>query len=85
MCADVNGCYSVCVDCTFVNTSYAETAGVQRPAFYFTNASPAPRNGKSILQNCFGFDSRNNKMVEAVDLILGGNNGGGSMNASSII
>ena len=83
MCADVNGCYSVCLDCTYVNTSYNKPAGVNRSAFMFDNAS-ATRNGKSLMQNCYGYDSRNNKMVSAVDLILSGVNSGGSISATNI-
>ena len=84
MVADVNGCYSVLLDCCFVNTSYADYAGAQRPAYFFTNDSPATRNGKTVLQDCFGMDSRNGKMVTAVDLTLLGVNSGGTITATTI-
>ena len=84
MCVDADGCYSVCVDCTYVNTSYNRPSGANRSAFEFYN-STGQRNGKTMMQNCFGYDTRNNKLVKAVDLILSGVNAGGSIDATNII
>ena len=83
MCVDADGCYSVCVDCTYVNTSYNRPSGANRSAFEFYN-SAGQRNGKAMMQNCFGYDTRNNKLVKAVDLILSGVNAGGSIDATNI-
>ena len=81
--ADVNGCYSVLLDCNVVNTSYAGQSGASYAPYRFDNAA-APRNGKTILQNCFGYDSRNTKLVSAIDLTLNGVNVGGSITATSL-
>lgn len=81
--ADVNGCYSVCLDCTVINTSYIGAVGAVYAPYRFDNAV-AQRNGKTLLQNCYGYDSRNDKLVSAVDLILNGINTGGSIIAESI-
>ena len=84
MIADVDGCHSVVIDCCVVNSSYADYAGANRPAYFFNDNASAQRQSKAIMQNCFGMDTRNGKMVGAIDLTLNGVNSGGTIEATSI-
>ena len=81
--ADVNGCYSVNLDCTVLNTGYDDAPGKVYAPYRFDNSS-ATRNGKTVMQNCYGYDSRNSKFVSAVDLIFNGLNYGGTIEATSL-
>lgn len=81
--ADVNGCYSVCLDCTVINTSYVGSSGANYAPYRFNN-NDAIRNGKTVMQNCYGYDSRNDKLVTAVDLEINGIIASGSINATTI-
>lgn len=50
--ADVNGCYSVCIDCTMFDSlrpTYRTRAG-----FYFDESGEPARHGKAYLINCSG-------------------------------
>lgn len=47
--ADVNGCFSVCIDCHMRDSLIA--SGISKAAFYFDNAY-AVANGKAYLINC---------------------------------
>lgn len=51
LCADVNGCYSVLVDCTMYDSK--RPAGSTKSAFFFDGAG-AVKRGKAYLINCGG-------------------------------
>lgn len=54
--ADVNGCHSVCIDCT-VYTDYEYAEG-SHDDFQFSASSNPTRRGKAVLINCYAYDTR---------------------------
>src|SRR5699024_10458086 len=58
--ADVNGCYSLCIDCSVSDTRYKGLNWGQNAAFYFDDRESTyvtNPNGKAWLINCSGGSS----------------------------
>ena len=75
--ADVNGCYSINVDCNMYDST--RSSGSTRAGFWFDNAGTSGRIGKAYLINCSGggvgtYTVNTDRLVEVYTKNLKGNN-----------
>lgn len=69
--ADVNGCYSINVECEAVNDFFTQTNPNINGVFVFNSTQDGPaRTAKAILQKCGGYDVRTSSLAHSDGEVL---------------